>query len=172
MQECGLVHFGNRTADALAREAAGWHPTAAEVRTSVARSHMLMRQLCIAYVRLIEWAVQVPGRLPEMTPLERLFPKMRPPPMPEHCLAVDGNGLERCIRCMLPPGLCQCRPCRPHGQRGHSLVSLGDGFFCNRCGVYSFSQFCMLGSECRGCPVGGGTENRLARMRIFARICL
>ena len=76
--------FGNKAADALAREAASWHPTAPVVRTSMARSHVRMRQLCNAYVRLIEWAVQVPGRLPEVTPLERSFPRMRPPPIPEH----------------------------------------------------------------------------------------
>ena len=124
-----------------------------------------MRQLCNAYVRILDWAVQVPGRLPEVTPLERLFPKMGPPPIPEHCIVVDGAGSERCIRCMLPPGLCTGRSCRPHGSLGHSLVALGEGLFCNRCGVYSFSQYCMLGSECKGRPIGGSTESRLARLR-------
>ena len=160
-----MRNYGIKAADVLAREAATWHPAAPEVKASLGRTRVFMRQLCNAYVRILDWAVQVPGRLPEVTPLERLFPKMRPPPIPEHCIVVDGAGSERCIRCMLPPGLCTGRSRRHHGRLGHSLVALGEGLFCNRCGVYSFSQFCMLGSVCKGRPIGGGTESRLARMR-------
>ena len=160
-----LKNFGNKAADVLAREAATWHPAAPAVKASLARTHAFARQLCIAYVKVLDWAVQVPGRLPEISPVERIFPRMRPPPIPEHCFVLDGNGAERCVRCMLPPGLCTGRSCRPHGSLGHSLVSLGEGLFCNKCGVYSFSQFCMLGSVCKGRPIGGGTANRLARMR-------
>ena len=164
-RDATLRIFGNRAADKLAREAAKWHPAAVEVHTSTARTHLMTKRLCSSYARLLDWAVEVPGRLPDITPLESLFRKMRPPPMPEHCLAIDGNGLERCIRCMLPPTLCSGRPCRPHGKLWHSLVAFGSGIYCDKCGVYSFSQFCMIGSVCRGCPTGNGTEWRLSRMR-------
>ena len=157
--------FGNKAADLLAREAAGWHPASLEIQSSLVKSHVFMRQLCNAYVRILDWAVQVPERLPAITPLEQLFPRMRPPPVPDHCFASDGAGTERCVRCMLPPGLCDGRPCRPHGKLGHSLVALGSGLFCNRCGVYSFTHLCSLGSVCNGRPIGGGSESRLARMR-------
>ena len=164
--EAALRVFGNTWADKRAKEAATWHPRAAECDASLARTHAMSRQLCVAYSKLLEWAVAVPGRLPPVTPLEVLFKTPRPPKIPEHSYAEDPAGVERCVRCMLPSSLTSGRPCRPHGTLGHSLMSLGTGFVCNRCGVYSFSQLSLLGSICRGRPVGNGTDWRLSRMRM------
>ena len=125
----------------------------------------MAQRLCISYARLLEWAVEAPGRLPLITPFESVFRLPRPPPIPAHTLVHDNFGIERCIRCMLPATLCTGRPCRPHGAQGHSLVSLGDGVCCNRCGGYSFSQLCLLGAVCRGRPIGNGSAWRLDRMR-------
>ena len=127
--EAALRVFGNTWADKRAKEAATWHPRAAECDASLARTHAMSRQLCVAYSKLLEWAVAVPGRLPPVTPLEVLFKTPRPPKIPEHSFAEDPAGVERCVRCMLPSSLTSGRPCRPHGTLGHSLMSLGTGIF-------------------------------------------
>ena len=160
-----LLVFGNAWADKRAKEAATWHPSEAQVQVSQARTHKLATQLCVAYAKMLEWATAVEERLPPISVLECLFKTPRPPALPAHTLALDQEGRERCVRCMLPACLIEGRPCRPHGTLGHDLYSLADGIFCNRCGVYSFSQLCHIGAVCRGKAVGRGTEWRLNRMR-------
>ena len=125
----------------------------------------MAQRLCVAYGKLLEWAVEEPSRLPLITPSESVSRLPRPPPIPANTLVHEQFCMERCIRCMLPATLCTGRPCRPHGAQGHSLASLGDCDFCNRCGVYSFSQLCLLGAVCRGRPIGNGSAWRLDRMR-------
>ena len=158
--------FGNTWADRRAKEAMSWHPRDDAVQLSLSRTHVMAKELCLAYAKMLEWATEQAGRLPPITVLESIFKTPRPPALPAHTLAMDQEGRERCVRCMLPASLIEGRPCRPHGTLGHDLYSLADGFFCNRCGVYSFSQLCHIGSVCRGRAVGRGTEWRLNRMRL------
>ena len=158
--------FGNTWADRRAKEAMTWHPRDDAVQLSLSRTHVMAKQLCLAYAKMLEWATEQAGRLPPITVLESIFKTPRPPALPAHTLALDSEGRERCVRCMLPASLIEGRPCRPHGALGHDLYSLADGICCDRCGVYSFSQLCHIGSVCRGRVVGRGTEWRLSRMRL------
>ena len=78
---------------------------------------------------------------------------------------MDKQGVERCVRCLLPPGLAAGRPCRAHGTLGHNVYSLGKGIFCSRCGSYSFKRLELLAAACTGPPPKHGpTAWRLGRM--------
>ena len=121
-----------------------------EEAQALARVQAFTRHLVIHYARMLDWATSAPGRLPEITPLERIFRSPRPPPIPEHCFAEDAAGEERCVHCLLPPALASGRPCRKHGTRRHSVYRLGKGIFCSRCGAHSFEQVVLLSSGCPG----------------------
>ena len=118
----------------------------------------------IHYARILDWATSGPGRLPDISPLERIFKLPRPPPIPEHCFAEDALGEERCVFCLLPPALARGRHCRRIGTRRHKIFRLGSGIFCGRCGAHSFEQVVLLSSECLGRPTSAGNEWRLKRM--------
>ena len=159
-----LGWFGNAAAHTRARDAVTWHP-AATSGVAVARTEAFALHLSIAYARLLQWAVDEEGRLPEATPLECIFRPPRPPPLPAHEFAADREGCERCVRCLLPQVLAQERPCRPHGALGHALFAHGAGIFCGRCGAYSFQRLELLGSVCTGPPPPNGpTAWRRRRM--------
>ena len=165
-----MIAYGNAWAHERARIASTWHPAATSA-AAVNQTDAFAHHLAIAYARMLEWAVEVPGRLPAITPLERLFPRPRPPPLPSHTFAVDGSGLERCIRCYLPPQLAECRPCRARGSEGHSLMSLGSGVFCRKCGAYSFQRLELLGGECSGRITGGTHGSTAHRLRKLLQGC-
>ena len=159
-----LAVFGIATAHVLAREAAGWHPAAAS-DVSLARTRAFAEHLGISYARLLEWALVAPDRMPEATPLEAVFRQTRPPKLPVHAFADDDDGHVRCVRCLLPPPLASCRPCRPHRSLGHIHFRIGSGFFCGRCGAYSFKRLDHLGASCTGPPLANGpTAWRLRKM--------
>ena len=88
-----LVAYGNAWAHERARIATTWHPAAGSA-SATAKTDAFAYQLAIAYARMLEWAVEAPGRLSEITPLERLFPRPRPPPLPAHVFSEDAQGVE------------------------------------------------------------------------------
>ena len=151
-----LGWFANAAAHERACEAARWHPAGASA-AALARTDDFAVHLSVAYARVIDWALAAPQRLPEPTPLETLFRLPRPPPLPAHTFAEDQQGVERCVRCLLPPALAAGRPCRPHGSLGHILYSLGRGVFCSRCGAYSFQRLELLAAACSGPPPKHGS---------------
>ena len=162
--EDSLAAFGNAWAHTRARRAAAWHPS----RTSeqaVLRTDSFALHLSVAYARFLEWALEDPERMPQATVLDRLFPLPRPPAIPLHTYACDGHGIERCIRCLLPPALAGSRPCRPHGNMGHSFMAIGGGLCCRRCGSYAFQRLELLGTTCRGRPPGGQQGTTAWRLR-------
>ena len=131
-----LRAYGNAWADAKAKLGRGLHPAPPGEATALARVASFTEQLIVHYARLLDWATSGPGRLPDITPLEALFRTPRPPPLPEHCFVDDGEGDERCIRCLLPPALARGRPCREHGTLRHRPARLGSGVFCIMCGGF------------------------------------
>ena len=157
--------YGNAWADAQAKIAATWHGVPEATLLARARTAALAYKLGTYYAIFLEWALDQPDGLPEATPLEVLFRLPRPPPLPVHCFAADAGGSERCIRCLMPPGLCAGRPCRPQGSLGHKLMRIGHGIFCRTCGLYSFQELNMLKSHCRGPPPrAGGNAHRLLKL--------
>ena len=157
--------YGNAWADAQAKVAVTWHAVPEDTLQARGRTAALAHKLALYYAIFLEWALDQPGGLPETTPLEQVFRCPRPPPVPRHCFAMDKAGHERCIRCLMPPNLCDGRPCRPQGALGHKLAIIGQGVFCRTCGLYSFQELNMLKAQCRGPPKpGGGNAHRLQKL--------
>ena len=132
----GLRQWG---AHRLAGWACGWHPSPAEVQQVVRRTAVMSKHLAVTYARVLEWALAAEGRMPEATPMERIFGLPRPPRLPDHLVLEDSAGTARCIRCLMPTRLTVGRRCRPAGTLGHTLASIGAGVFCTRCGAFGFS---------------------------------
>ena len=153
-----LRAYGNAWADAKAKLARALHPAPPLETVSLARVSAFTQHLVIHYARMLDWATSGPGRLPDISPLERIFKLPRPPPIPEHCFAEDASGEARCIHCLLPPSLAKGRPCRRHGTLRHKVFRLGSGIFCGRCGAHSFEQVVLLSSGCHGRPTSAGSD--------------
>ena len=83
--------YGNALAHEKAKAAYTWHPDRASSQ-ALARTDEFATHLAVAYARMLEWAMVVPGRMLEPTPFEKLFPLPRPPPPPLHCFATDELG--------------------------------------------------------------------------------
>ena len=157
--------YGNAWADAQAKVAASWHAVPAATLQARARTNALAFKISVYYAIFLEWSLDQDDGLPEATPLEQLFRCPRPPPVPQHCFATDRAGQERCIRCLMPPGLCDGRLCRPQGALGHKLATIGSGVFCRVCGLYSFQELNLLKAQCRGPPAAhGGNAHRLRKL--------
>ncbi len=65
----------------------------------------MSKHLAVAYARVLEWALAAEGRMPEATPMERIFGLPRPPRLPGHLVLEDSAGTARCIRCFMPARL-------------------------------------------------------------------
>ena len=155
--------FGNREAHRVAQEAAGWHPAQVETLRAVCRTADLSSRLCRYYARFLD-RLLVGGLMLEPSPLWQIFSRPRPPAIPRHTVAVDRLGQERCVRCLLPLGLLEGRPCRPAGALGHAFVAVGCGTACRRCGAYTFKAVRHLALECRGRPRDAAAAWRLWRV--------
>ncbi len=159
-----MTAFGNGEAHRLAGKACGRHPSSAEVQQAVRRTAVISEHLAVAYARVLEWALAAEGRMPEATPMERIFRLPRPPRLPDHLVLEDSAGTARCIRCLMPARLTVRRRCRPAGTLGHTLASIGGGVVCMRCGAYGFSKLELLTEARKGRPADAAADWRRRRM--------
>ena len=88
---------------------------------SLERTRKVSGQLLTFYVRLLGWALDA-QTIPVPGVLGSLFPRLRPPMLPEHAVALCANGEARCVRCLLPAALLPDRQCREAGTRAHARV--------------------------------------------------
>ncbi len=135
------------------------------------RTAMMSKHLAVAHARVLEWALAAEGRMPEATPMERIFGVPRPPRLPEHLVLEDSAGMARCIRCLMLTRLIVGRRCRPAGTHGHTFASLGTRVFCTRCGASGFSKRKLLAEGCKGRLADAAAVWRRRRMLQGRHLC-
>jgi len=99
----------NEMADVAAKAAARSHPRDPLVELAILRADSLLETLGLWYSAVLDFALKfqvLPSRPPSSARGYRI------PRLPKHTLALDVQGMPRCVRCLVPADLCPVRPCR------------------------------------------------------------